>query len=198
MFWIIVIIIVIIVFIVTPSNSTSQPKPNTTRRKSPFGYTTQRKGPFGNAGAVQHMMDVCAQSGCSLDSTSPMSYGSFLSQVQRVIEYVALRSYCSINVVVIVQKINNTYCQISGQLLADTSFQNIHFGNGLAFDGDDCVSFQTDLATGFSSLEAVKQEMLLQFHWNDVIVSDEKFTMLDRGDFANKPYISYSFTVKKA
>lgn len=189
MFWIIVIIIVIIVFIVTPSNSTSQPKRNTTRRK----------GPFGSADVVQlqHMMDMCAQSPCTLDCTSVMNYSSFLSQLQRVIEYLALRSYCSINVVVIVQKINNTFCEISGQLLADNSFQNIYFGYGFATN-DGCVSFQTDMATGFSSLEAVKREMLLQFHWNDVIVSDEKFTMLDRGDFANKPYISYSFTVKKA
>ena len=135
----------------------------------------------------------------SFGSEIPRTYSSVLNGLEKDVYYIANYSsgYGEISVVVVVQKINSTYCSVSGNFLADVSFRGVNFGTGYNFDGNDHVSFQTKLATGFTNPEAVKREMLIQFHWSDLSAYNTSFTVLDHGDFAQKPYISYSFTVKK-
>ncbi len=133
---------------------------------------------------------------CSLDTSSQQRYDRILNNLENIIESVANRSFCRIDVVVICQKKESDYCEVSGSLLADSSFNNVIFENG--FDGgNDFVKFHVEKAVGFTNPEAVKREMSLQFNWSDLSVSNEKFTVLDYGDYADKPYVSYSFSVKK-
>ena len=132
----------------------------------------------------------------SLNTSSQQRYDIILNNLETIIESVANRSLCVINVVIICQKIEGDYCEVSGSLLADSSFNNVVFENG--FDGsNDFVKFHIEKAVGFTEPEAVKREMSLQFKWSDLSVSNEKFTVLDYGDYANKPYVSYSFSVRK-
>lgn len=133
---------------------------------------------------------------CSLDTSGKQSYDRILNNLENIISSVANRSFCKIDVVVICQKTDSDYCEVSGSLLADSRFNNVAFENG--FDGgDDFVRFRVEKAVGFTDPEKVKQEMSLQFNWSDLSISNEKFTVLDYGDYTNKPYVSYSFSVKK-
>lgn len=127
------------------------------------------------------------------------SYSSILNCLQRDVYHIAKhsRGYGEISVVVIVQKIDNIYCKISGSFLADCSFSGVNFCNGYRFNGTDNVQFETTQAKGFTTLEDIKREILLQFNWDDLPVYNAEFTILNHGDFTNKPYISYSFIVKK-
>ncbi len=132
----------------------------------------------------------------SLDTSSQQRYDRILNNLENIISSVANRSFCKIDVVVICQKTDSDYCEVSGSLLADSRFNNVAFENG--FDGgDDFVRFCVEKAVGFTDPEKVKQEMSLQFNWSDLSISNEKFTVLDYGDYTNKPYVSYSFSVKK-
>lgn len=126
------------------------------------------------------------------------SCSSVLNRLEQNVSYIAKYShgYGEISVCVSVQKIDHTYCKISGSFLADCGFHYVQFGNGYRFNGTDYVSFETNRATGFTTVEDVKREMLLQFNWFDLPVYDAKFTVLAHGDYINHPYISYSFTVK--
>jgi len=135
----------------------------------------------------------------SFGSETPRSYSSVLNRIEMDVHYIAnySRGYGEINVLVTVQKINNTYCTVYGCFLADCSFQGVTCGTGYIFNGDNHITFQTNLATGFTNLDDVKREILLQFDWDDLPVYNAKFTVLDHGDYVNKPYISYSFTVKR-
>lgn len=135
----------------------------------------------------------------SFGGKTPQSYSSVLNRLEQDVHYIAnyTYGYGEISVVVTVQKTDSTYCTVGGSFLADVSFNGVSFQDGYNFDGNDHVLFETKLATGFTSLEDVKREILLQFNWSDLPVYNENFTILNHGDYINKPYISYSFTVKR-
>ncbi len=134
----------------------------------------------------------------SFGSETPRSYSSVLNRLEQDISYIASNTYCEINVVVSVQKIDSTYCTVRGSFLADTAFHGINFIDGYSYNGSDHVTFKTNLATDFISPNEVKREMLIQFKWSYLQVYNEKFTILDHGDYINEPFISYSFTVKNS
>ena len=72
---------------------------------------------------------------------------------------------------------------------------NISFGNEFSVN-DGSARFETNLATGFTTVEEVKKEIARQFKWHDIILSDEKFTVLNYGDYTNTQLISYSFKAR--
>ena len=135
----------------------------------------------------------------SFGNDAPRSYSSVLNGLEMDVHLIASQTYGygEIKVVVIIQKIDATYCEVTGSFLADCSFKGVNFGTGYNYNGDDLVMFKTKLATGFTTLEAAKREIALQFNWSDLQVYNTNFTLLNHGDFENKPYISYEFTVKK-
>ncbi len=134
----------------------------------------------------------------SFGNESPRTYSSVLNCIEQDIHYIAKHTYGygEINVVVTVQKNNDTYCTVSGSYLADLNFSGVNFGVGYNYNGNDKASFKTKLATGFTNLEDVKREMLIQFNWSDLPTYNTKFTTINHGDYVSRPYISYSFTVK--
>jgi hypothetical protein len=133
----------------------------------------------------------------SMTVDHPQAYSTVLNGLEQIVEQVIRNSFCEVSVVVQVKKLDSTFCQVSCSLLADTSFNGIAFGEGFACNGNDHAAFETGLATGFSTAQDVKREILLQFSWSDISVSNTQLTVLDRGDYADKPYVSYSFTGKK-
>lgn len=127
----------------------------------------------------------------------PRVYSSILNDLEVIVSSVVNASYCEVNVVVQVRKIDNVYCSVACSLLADTSFSGVVFGEGFLVDGNDHARCETVLATGFTTPDDVKREILLQFNWSNISVSNTQVTVLDYGDYINTPYISYSFTAMK-
>lgn len=163
-----------------------------------FAISSSKK----NNGSAQKNVQRTGKSNLSQNNTqkyslavnSPQPYSSVLCSLQRIVESVAKATYCEIGVVVQVHKIDDTYCGVVCQLLADTSFRNVSFGEGFMFNGDDLASFETKIATGFTTLDDVKREILLQFNWSDVSVWNDNVTVLPNA--VNGPFASYSFTMK--
>ena len=149
---------------------------------------------FGNSKKKTEKSNVI---NCSFKDSG--SYSSILNGLEQDVSYIAKHSqgYGEIKAVIIIQKIDNMYCMISGSFLADCSFNGINFSNGYRFSGSDFVSFETTKATGFTTVEDARRELLLQFNWNDLQVYNADFTILTQGDYTDNPYISFSFTVKK-
>ena len=58
-----------------------------------------------------------------------------------------------------------------------------------------CIS-NHELYVPGKSVEEVKKEIARQFKWHDIILSDEKFTVLNYGDYTNTQLISYSFKAR--
>lgn len=125
------------------------------------------------------------------------SYSSILNGLEQDIHYIAKNTYGhgKISVVVSVRKINASYCKVSGSFLADVGFNGVLFRGGYVFNGSDMVRFETESATGFTTIEDVKREMLLQFNWHDLPVNDSKFTVIKHGDYTTTPFISFNFVV---
>lgn len=133
----------------------------------------------------------------SLNGTG--SYSSILNQLENHLYYIAkhTRYGGEIHVVVQVKKIDNTYCCVEGNFMAGSSFRGVDFMGGYVYDGDGQVCFETDIATGFTSPEDVKRELLLQFNWSDFPLYDTNILMLDYNDYKDTPLVSFSFTIKK-
>ena len=131
----------------------------------------------------------------SLSVNSPRPYSSILSDLESIVVLIARKKMCDTKVIVSVQKINNTYCRVRCGLLADTGFYGVNFGDGFSFIRNDYATFQTELATGFTTVEDIKREILLQFHWTYLSVSNTELSVFSHGEYINTPLIEYSFTV---
>lgn len=164
--------------------------------KTPTGGKTKKNGtPYTQSGSAS----VYGANGLRCSFRSNGSYSSILNRLEQDVYLLATqtRGYGELSVVVSVRKMNSNYCRVSGSFLADGTLSGARFDSGYQFNGTDSVKFETSSATGFTSVEDVKREMLLQFDWNDLPVYNPQFTVLAHGDFVTTPYISYSFTVKR-
>jgi hypothetical protein len=135
---------------------------------------------------------------CSISSNAGDNYSHILNQLEQLVYSVACYTYCEIGVVVQVHKLSEKYCSISCQLLADSSFRNVSFAEGFKYNGEDLAQFETEFATGFTTPEDVKRELLLQFNWPDMDISITKteINIYNSGIYLDKPCVSYSFTMR--
>ena len=104
---------------------------------------------------------------CTVSRTG--SYSSILNQLEQIVFLIAKRCpWMTLQVLVMVRKINASTCSVSFQI-EDVSLKrnNITFGSEFQDNGDgsyERMTFKTNQATGFTTPEAVKREMLLHFY----------------------------------
>lgn len=135
---------------------------------------------------------------CAISISAGDNYSHILNQLEQLVYSVACYTYCEIGVVVQVHKLSEKYCSISCQLLADSSFRNVNFGEGFKYNGEDLARFETENATGFTTLEDVKREILLQFNWpySGIFITKTEINTYNSGKYLDKPCVSYSFTMR--
>ena len=138
-------------------------------------------------------------SGLRFTVSTMAPYSTILNQLQNIVGSVVIRfPGQDILVSVQIRKLNNVNCRVGfGISLEWSNFagSNISFGNEFSVN-DGSARFETNLATGFTTVEEVKKEIARQFKWHDIILSDEKFTVLNYGDYTNTQLISYSFKAR--
>ena len=138
--------------------------------------------------------------GKNLHCTVSNTFGSFssvLNNLEQIVDCV-LR-HCvghEIEVLIIIQKENAINCSIDFQI-ENIRYQdyNITFGNEFQVY-NETARFNTKNATGFTTPERIKQELLLQFNWPDILVNINELSVLEHGDFKNTPMIVFRFTAK--
>ncbi|GEM_PF-3933022 len=131
----------------------------------------------------------------ALAINNPQKYSSILNSLQRIVENTALRIHGKITVMVGVRKLDNTYCKVYCQLVSKDGFSNIPWGDSFSFNGKDIVKFETMLATGFTTPEDVKREILIQFAWASIEKSNTDMS-LSSGDESTPTYVAYKFTIE--
>ena len=100
-------------------------------------------------------------------------------------------------VLVMVRKINASTCSVSFQI-EDVYLKrnNITFGSEFQDRGDgsyECMHFETKQATGFTTPEAVKREMLCQFNWSQISTNITELKVLNYGAFTHTPMVTLRF-----
>ena len=130
---------------------------------------------------------------CTVNRTG--SYSSILNQMEQIVFLIAKRCpWMKLQVLVMVRKLN-----------ASTSFQiedvslkrnNITFGSEFQDEGDgsyECMRFETKQATGFTTPEDVKRELLCQFNWSNISTNITELNVFDHGDFTRTPMVTLRF-----
>lgn len=129
---------------------------------------------------------------CTVSQTG--SYSSILNQLEQIVSLVAKQCCRDFRVYVAVKKINASTCAISFAIDEVTfKYWNITFGSEFSLINDDYVKFETKQATGFTTAEDVKRELLLQFNWSDISTSVTESTIYNRGVMANHPLVVFNF-----
>ena len=96
-----------------------------------------------------------------------------------------------------VRKINAYTCSVTFQI-EDLLLlgNNITFGSEFQTTGSDsykCMTFETKQATGFSTPEYVRDELLRQFNWSQISTNITQLDVLNYGDFTHTPMVTLRF-----
>ena len=133
---------------------------------------------------------------CTVSRTG--SYSSILNQLEQIVFLIAKRCpWMKLQVLVMVRKINASTCSVTFQI-EDVSLKrnNITFGSEFQDRSDgsyECMTFKTNQATGFTTPEAVKRELLLQFNWSNISTNITQLNVLNYGDFTHTPMVTLRF-----
>ena len=133
---------------------------------------------------------------CTVNRTG--SYSSILNELEQIVSLIAKRCpWMKLHVLVIVSKINASTCSVSFQI-EDVSLKrnNITFGSEFQDKGDgsyECMRFETKQATGFTTPEDVKKELLCQFNWSNISTNITELHVFDHGDFTRTPMVTLRF-----
>ena len=150
----------------------------------------------GNKTSADAKVKTDAPLHCTVSRTG--SYSSILNQLEQIVSLIAKRCpWMKLQVLVMVRKINASTCSVSFQI-EDVSLKrnNITFGSEFQDRGDasyECMHFETKQATGFTTPEAVKREMLCQFNWSQISTNITQLSVLDYGDFTHTPMVTLRF-----
>ena len=119
-------------------------------------------------------------------------------QMEQIVFLIAKRCpWMKLQVLVMVRKINASTCSVSFQI-EDVYLKknNITFGSEFQDRGDgsyECMHFETKQATGFTTPEAVKREMLCQFNWSQISTNITELKVLNYGAFTHTPMVTLRF-----
>ena len=150
----------------------------------------------GNKTSADTKVKTDAPLHCTVSRTG--SYSSILNQMEQIVFLIAKHCpWTKIQVLVMVRKINASTCSVTFQI-EDVSLKrnNITFGSEFQDRGDgsyECMHFETKQATGFTTPEAVKREMLCQFNWSNISTNITQLSVLDYGDFTHTPMVTLRF-----
>ena len=73
--------------------------------------------------------------------------------------------------------------------------ENVTFGREFKVS-DDLAAFETNQATGFTTVQDVKRELTLQFNWHDVSTRITELKVIDYGDMTYTPMVILRFDAK--
>ena len=133
---------------------------------------------------------------CTVSRTG--SYSSILNQMEQIVFLIAKHCpWTKVQVLVMVRKINASTCSVSFQI-EDVLLlgNNITFGSEFQATGSDsykCMTFETKQATGFSTPEYVRDELLRQFNWSQISTNITQLDVLNYGDFTHTPMVTLRF-----
>ena len=133
---------------------------------------------------------------CTVHRTG--DYSSILNELEQIVFLIAKRCpWMKLQVLVMVRKINASTCSVSFQI-EDVSLKrnNITFGSEFQDREDgsyECMHFETKQATGFTTPEAVKREMLCQFNWSQISTNITQLNVRNYGDFTQTPMVIFRF-----
>ena len=133
---------------------------------------------------------------CTVSSTG--SYSSILNKCEQIVELIAKRCpWITIHVLVMVEKINSSVCHVTFQI-TNVTFKNYNITFGSEFHGtdDDCMTYKSSQATGFTTPEDVKRELLCQFNWYNISTNITELKVMDYGDFTHTPMVILRFEAK--
>ena len=133
---------------------------------------------------------------CTMPTGFDMNYSQILNHIEQITYSVV--KHCSpreVLFMVMVSKQNNTFSNVSYQIQDfNPEMYNITFGEG--FNVDSTLVHYSTQTTGFVSVEAVKQELLLQFNWPNISTTITELSVLNQGAMKNTPLIVFRFTAK--
>ena len=150
----------------------------------------------GNKTSADTKVKTDAPLHCTVSRTG--SYSSILNQMEQIVFLIAKHCpWTKVQVLVMVRKINASTCSVTFQI-EDVLLlgNNITFGSEFQDNGDDsykCMTFETKQATGFTTPEDVKRELLCQFNWSNISTNITQLSVLDYGDFTHTPMVTLRF-----
>lgn len=168
--WIIIAAIIILVIFANSDSKSSTTEKRNTHAAPPLHCTVHRTG----------------------------HYSSILNELEQIVFLIAKRCpWMKLQVLVMVRKINVSTCSVSFQI-EDVYLKrnNITFGSEFQDRGDgsyECMHFETKQATGFTTPEAVKREMLCQFNWSQISTNITELKVLNYGAFTHTPMVTLRF-----
>lgn len=168
--WIIIAAIIILVIFANSDSKSSTTEKRNTHAAPPLHCTVHRTG----------------------------HYSSILNELEQIVFLIAKRCpWMKLQVLVMVRKINASTCSVSFQI-EDVYLKknNITFGSEFQDRGDgsyECMHFETKQATGFTTPEAVKREMLCQFNWSQISTNITELKVLNYGAFTHTPMVTLRF-----
>ena len=113
---------------------------------------------------------------CTVNRTG--SYSSILNQMEQIVFLIAKRCpWMKLQVLVMVRKIKASTCSDTFQI------EDVY----------ECMHFETKQATGFTTPEAVKREMLCQFNWSQISTNITELKVLNYGTFTHTPMVTLRF-----
>ena len=133
---------------------------------------------------------------CTVHQTG--DYSSILNELEQIVFLIAKRCpWMKLQVLVMVRKINASTCSVTFQI-EDVLLlgNNITFGSEFQATGSDsykCMTFETKQATGFSTPEYVRDELLRQFNWSQISTNITQLDVLNYGDFTHTPMVTLRF-----
>ena len=133
---------------------------------------------------------------CTVNRTG--SYSSILNQMEQIVFLIAKHCpWTKVQVLVMVRKINASTCSVTFQI-EDVLLlgNNITFGSEFQATGSDsykCMTFETKQATGFSTPEYVRDELLRQFNWSQISTNITQLDVLNYGAFTHTPMVTLRF-----
>lgn len=150
----------------------------------------------GNKTSVDTKVKTDAPLHCTVSRTG--SYSSILNQMEQIVFLIAKHCpWTKVQVLVMVRKINASTCSVTFQI-EDVLLlgNNITFGSEFQTTGSDsykCMTFETKQATGFSTPEYVRDELLRQFNWSQISTNITQLDVLNYGDFTHTPMVTLRF-----
>ena len=150
----------------------------------------------GNKTSADTKVKTDAPLHCTVSRTG--SYSSILNQMEQIVFLIAKHCpWTKVQVLVMVRKINASTCSVTFQI-EDVLLlgNNITFGSEFQDNGDDsykCMTFETKQATGFSTPEYVRDELLRQFNWSQISTNITQLDVLNYGDFTHTPMVTLRF-----
>ena len=150
----------------------------------------------GNKTSADAKVKTDAPLHCTVSRTG--SYSSILNQMEQIVFLIAKHCpWTKVQVLVMVRKINASTCSVTFQI-EDVLLlgNNITFGSEFQTTGSDsykCMTFETKQATGFSTPEYVRDELLRQFNWSQISTNITQLDVLNYGDFTHTPMVTLRF-----